>query len=267
MPIFEMKAPSPGKSISEVKIVTWLVIDGDYVQKDQIIAEFDSDKATLELSAKKTGIITLKVEEGDIVAVGDVCCLINTDKKPPNGVKKQAPSKRENVSMDKVNTDKSDDLNSLKSQKDNSPNINGQHVIEFPFDHDDYPGLIFSGEFKCGKLHGYGSVSMSEEYVETTVISGNYEQEGDFIDNELNGIGKMLDYEDQIEFGHFKNGNLDGIGWINDADYNFTKARFENGKLIEIIKECDIINKDSKCNAMSIFHGIDLDDIRIKIKT
>jgi 2-oxoglutarate dehydrogenase E2 component (dihydrolipoamide succinyltransferase) len=83
MPILEMKVPSPGESISEVEIATWLVSDGDYVEKDQAIAEVDSDKATLELPAEASGVITLKAEEGDAVAVGDVCCLIDTDAERP----------------------------------------------------------------------------------------------------------------------------------------------------------------------------------------
>ena len=79
----EMKVPSPGESITEVEIAEWLVEDGDYVEKDQAIAEVDSDKATLELPAEASGIITLKAEEGDAVAVGQVVCLIDTDAKPP----------------------------------------------------------------------------------------------------------------------------------------------------------------------------------------
>ena len=76
--ILEMKVPSPGESITEVEIATWLVEDGDYVEKDQPIAEVDSDKATLELPAEESGIITLKAEEGDAVEVGAVVCLIDT---------------------------------------------------------------------------------------------------------------------------------------------------------------------------------------------
>ena len=80
-----MKVPSPGESISEVEISAWLVSDGDYVEKDQAIAEVDSDKATLELPAEMAGIISLKVEEGDVVPVGNVCCLIDTDAERPAG--------------------------------------------------------------------------------------------------------------------------------------------------------------------------------------
>jgi 2-oxoglutarate dehydrogenase E2 component (dihydrolipoamide succinyltransferase) len=83
--ILEMKVPSPGESIKEVEIATWLVKDGDYVEKDQAIAEVDSDKATLELPAEASGIITLKAEEGDAVAVGAVVCLIDTGAAKPAG--------------------------------------------------------------------------------------------------------------------------------------------------------------------------------------
>ncbi len=92
--ILEMKVPSPGESITEVEIAQWLVADGDYVEKDQPIAEVDSDKATLELPAEESGIITLKAEEGDAVAVGAVVCLIDMDAKKPAGSvsKQEAPS-------------------------------------------------------------------------------------------------------------------------------------------------------------------------------
>jgi len=91
--ILEMKVPSPGESITEVEIATWLVEDGDYVEKDQPIAEVDSDKATLELPAEESGIITLKAEEGDAVAVGAVVCLIDMDAAKPEG--SAAPVKTE----------------------------------------------------------------------------------------------------------------------------------------------------------------------------
>jgi 2-oxoglutarate dehydrogenase E2 component (dihydrolipoamide succinyltransferase) len=81
----EMKVPSPGESISEVELATWLVDDGDWVEKDQAIAEVDSDKATLELPAEEAGIITRQAEEGDVIQVGAVVALIDTDAKRPEG--------------------------------------------------------------------------------------------------------------------------------------------------------------------------------------
>ena len=87
--VLEMKVPSPGESITEVEIATWLVEDGDYVEKDQPIAEVDSDKATLELPAEESGIITLKAEEGDAVEVGAVVCLIDMNAAKPEGLDTQ----------------------------------------------------------------------------------------------------------------------------------------------------------------------------------
>ncbi|OAD45696.1 2-oxoglutarate dehydrogenase complex dihydrolipoyllysine-residue succinyltransferase [Polaribacter atrinae] len=102
MSVLEMKVPSPGESITEVEIATWLVEDGDYVEKDQPIAEVDSDKATLELPAEESGIITLKAEEGDAVDVGAVVCLIDTSAAKPEGdapVKTEAPKEEKKVEV------------------------------------------------------------------------------------------------------------------------------------------------------------------------
>ena len=85
MSVLEMKVPSPGESISEVEIAEWMVEDGDYVEKDQTIAEVDSDKATLELPAEQAGIISLRAEVGDVVAVGQIVCLIDTSASKPKG--------------------------------------------------------------------------------------------------------------------------------------------------------------------------------------
>jgi 2-oxoglutarate dehydrogenase E2 component (dihydrolipoamide succinyltransferase) len=87
--ILEMKVPSPGESITEVEVASWLVEDGDYVEKDQAIAEVDSDKATLELPAEESGIITLKAQEGDAVDVGAVICLIDMSAAKTSETKKK----------------------------------------------------------------------------------------------------------------------------------------------------------------------------------
>jgi 2-oxoglutarate dehydrogenase E2 component (dihydrolipoamide succinyltransferase) len=104
--ILEMKVPSPGESIKEVEIATWLVKDGDYVEKDQAIAEVDSDKATLELPAEASGIITLKAEEGDAVAVGAVVCLIDTAAAKPSGAAPVEEPKAAVAEAPKVETPK-----------------------------------------------------------------------------------------------------------------------------------------------------------------
>ena len=97
-----MKVPSPGESISEVEIAAWLVSEGDYVEKDQAIAEVDSDKATLELPAEESGTIQFKAEEGDVVEVGQVVCIIDTSAEAPKRTepivsKEEAPQPKNEV--------------------------------------------------------------------------------------------------------------------------------------------------------------------------
>lgn len=99
-----MKVPSPGESITEVEIAEWLVQDGDYVEKDQAIAEVDSDKATLELPAEASGTITLKAEEGDAVEVGAIVCLIDTGAAKPEGSDAPAKEEKKEESPAKVET-------------------------------------------------------------------------------------------------------------------------------------------------------------------
>lgn len=113
-----MKVPSPGESIKEVEIATWLVKDGDYVEKDQAIAEVDSDKATLELPAEASGIITLKAEEGDAVAVGAVVCLIDTDGAKPSGT---APAAEAKPAAPAAETPKAEAPKAAEPKKEEAP--------------------------------------------------------------------------------------------------------------------------------------------------
>ena len=102
-----MKIPSPGESITEVEIASWLVSEGDFVKKDQIIAEIDSDKATLELPAEESGVISLAAEEGDVVKVGQVVCKIDV-------------SVKESIQSDE-STQKSNLADEVKSTVHNTP--------------------------------------------------------------------------------------------------------------------------------------------------
>ena len=105
--ILEMKVPSPGESISEVEIAQWLVKDGDYVEKDQEIAEIDSDKATLALTAEASGTIKILVQAGNSVAVGDVVCTIDTSAKK--------------TSKDASETSKSDESKATPEKEEKKP--------------------------------------------------------------------------------------------------------------------------------------------------
>jgi 2-oxoglutarate dehydrogenase E2 component (dihydrolipoamide succinyltransferase) len=93
--IAEMQVPSPGESITEVEISRWLKQDGDYVEKDEELAEIDSDKATLTLNAEHSGILKILVQSGT-VKVGDVVCTIDTEGKGEAKTKAEAkPAKVE----------------------------------------------------------------------------------------------------------------------------------------------------------------------------
>lgn len=125
--ILEMKVPSPGESISEVEIATWLVQDGDYVEKDQAIAEVDSDKATLELPAEESGIITLKAEEGDTVAVGEVVCLIDTSAKKTPSENAKIESKKQETTPEKKVNDR--EIKDEKNYAENSPSPSAKKIL------------------------------------------------------------------------------------------------------------------------------------------
>ena len=91
--IIDVKVPSPGESISEVQLANWLVEDGSYVEKDQEIAEIDSDKATLSISAEQSGVIRILVSKGNSIEVGSVVARIETDGKAPAAkAKTETPS-------------------------------------------------------------------------------------------------------------------------------------------------------------------------------
>lgn len=90
--IIEIKVPSPGESITEVEIGSWLVEDGAVVAKDQEIAEVESDKATLTIVASEGGKIAIKAEEGEAVEVGAVVCTIDTSVEAPAAESSQSQS-------------------------------------------------------------------------------------------------------------------------------------------------------------------------------
>jgi len=93
--MIEIKVPSPGESISEVQISRWIKNEGDYVEKDEEIAEIDSDKATLTIAAEADGILHILAKEGETIAVGSVVCTIDTEAKKPEGSSQQPTASKE----------------------------------------------------------------------------------------------------------------------------------------------------------------------------
>ncbi|MEE3034686.1 MAG: 2-oxoglutarate dehydrogenase complex dihydrolipoyllysine-residue succinyltransferase [Bacteroidota bacterium] len=125
--VLEMKVPSPGESITEVEIAQWLISDGDYVEKDQAIAEVDSDKATLELPAEVSGTITFKAEEGDTVEVGAVVCLIDTEGKPSGG---NISKKTKEETSQQVIAEKKDEASEKDTYATGTPSPSAKKISE-----------------------------------------------------------------------------------------------------------------------------------------
>lgn len=130
--IIEIKVPSPGESISEVEIATWLVQDGDYVEKDQEVAEVESDKATLPLIAEEAGKIKIMAEVGETVPVGKVACTIDTSAKAPAGKKKPAVEAAEMPKSPEAAPAKEESKTLLKGRPESVPDGTNANVRVSP---------------------------------------------------------------------------------------------------------------------------------------
>ena len=130
--IIEIKVPSPGESISEVEIASWLVQDGEYVEKDQEVAEVESDKATLPLIAEEPGQIKIISGVGETVPVGGVACTIDTSAKAPAGKKKTATDASETPAQTQAAQAKEESRPSLKSKSESTPDETGANVKVSP---------------------------------------------------------------------------------------------------------------------------------------
>ncbi len=82
----EIKVPSVGESITEVTLVKWIKNNGDYVERDEVIAELESEKATFEINAEKAGVLETVANEGDTLKIGDVACRIDETAKAPERI-------------------------------------------------------------------------------------------------------------------------------------------------------------------------------------
>lgn len=154
--IIEMKVPSPGESVNEVEITSWFIKNGDYVEKDQIIGEIDSDKATLDISAQENGIINIKIESGNRIPVGTIICSINTSL-PPNFIQK----KEENIL---INTNKLDN-NKINDIVLNIPSPSARKILcEKDISYDKVIGTGKSGRItKNDAILAVASISMGSK--------------------------------------------------------------------------------------------------------
>jgi len=92
--MIEIKVPTVGESISEVSLAKWLKKDGAWVERDEVLAEIESEKATFEINAEKSGMLKIKAQEGDTLAIGDVVCSIDDAAEKPAGVPEPAKEEK-----------------------------------------------------------------------------------------------------------------------------------------------------------------------------
>ena len=124
----EIKVPPVGESISEVTLVKWLKKNGDYVERDELIAELESEKATFEINAEKAGVLTTVANEGDTLKIGDVAARIDESAAKPE---KQAEPKSEEQKEPET---KAEDKKEQPKKEDPLPNIKKPSVIPPPED-------------------------------------------------------------------------------------------------------------------------------------
>jgi 2-oxoglutarate dehydrogenase E2 component (dihydrolipoamide succinyltransferase) len=130
--MIDIKVPTVGESISEVTLLKWTKKDGDYVERDEVIAELESEKATFEVNAEKAGVIKLEdIKEGDSIKIGDKLASID-DKasKPSNG--KPAAEKKSDVKNEKAEARKSEEKKKTKTEVKDEEKIDAEPAIILP---------------------------------------------------------------------------------------------------------------------------------------
>ncbi len=100
--MLEIKVPTVGESISEVSLAKWSKKDGQWVERDEVLAEIESEKATFEINAEKAGLLQIKVQEGETLAIGDVVCFIDETAQRPEGLKVEEKPAKEKVVAEAV---------------------------------------------------------------------------------------------------------------------------------------------------------------------
>ena len=151
MSVVDIKIPSPGESIIEVEIGSWLKSDGDYVQVDETICEIESDKATLPLIAENSGKLKILLNEGDTAGVGDVACTIDTSGKSPENIKTDNSA----AEKSKLNKTSSGSAKSIESSLSAEATIS-QHSIAYTAGHPSPAAKKMMAESAVSNLSGSG---------------------------------------------------------------------------------------------------------------
>ena len=118
----EIKVPSVGESITEVTLVKWIKNDGEWVERDEVIAELESEKATFEINAQQAGILKTVAKEGDTLKIGDVACTIDDTAKKPESAAEPEVKKKEEVKEPREASKKPEPIKPVEEvKKENIP--------------------------------------------------------------------------------------------------------------------------------------------------
>lgn len=178
MAILQQKVPSPGESITEVVIAHWLKKDGDYVEKDEAIAEIDSDKATLTLNAEDNGAIKLLAKEGDTVKVGQVVCSIDNSVKGEKKAEAGSRKSGEKVGKEQVAVGKMEEKPVSKSTtSDQQPTITYASGTPSPaakklMDEKNIPATQINGNGKGGRITKGDVLNAMSKGFDTSALNG-----------------------------------------------------------------------------------------------
>jgi 2-oxoglutarate dehydrogenase E2 component (dihydrolipoamide succinyltransferase) len=174
MPL-EVKIPNVAESITEVTLAQWLVEDGDYVEMDQPLVEVETDKASQELFAEKAGVITLKIEEGEDIAVGTVIAEIDTEAEAPAGSdKKEEPKKEEKAEAPKEEK-KEEKKEAPKTEKEEKKSASYASGHPSPA----AAKMIAEHDLDASKISGSGKDGrITKEDVQNAIESGSATMQG-----------------------------------------------------------------------------------------
>lgn len=178
MAIVELKVPSPGESITEVVIARWVKNTGDVVEKDDVLAEIDSDKATLTLNAEESGKIEVLAAEGDTVKVGQVVVKIDTSFKPE--AKKETPkteAKKEEPKKEAV-TSSVEKTSGDKTYATGTPSISAAKIMA-------------ENNIKSGQLNGTGKDGRITKQDVLAALSNGLPTVADVLSNSWKGERKQ----------------------------------------------------------------------------
>lgn len=151
--MIEIKVPEVGESISEVTLVTWLKSDGDYVERDEVLCELESEKATFELNAEKAGVLHIVAEEGTDLKIGDTACKIDETAEAPEGSgSDDSEEEKEEPKEEETKAGKKEDPEEKQEKKKEEAPVNNKDAKATPI----AKSMMAENKLKASDVKGSG---------------------------------------------------------------------------------------------------------------